>query len=200
DGRPGAQLRFTLLLLARCLVEQADAEFTADTQESRPRARGLYLAAARSLRMPEFDDPQGPDAPRIPANPILQALRGRVAANLGKLRQGLTIAGVPRPAPAAYESTETQLVLPTTDRGPLRPPARPPQPTPYRYATLAARAQQLLALAAQVEAAYLSAMAGAGQEGYTKQRASNDLELARARTAVQQAAVDAADEEVKVAQ
>jgi hypothetical protein len=197
EGRPGAHLRFALLLLARCLVEQADAEFTADTMESRPRARAIYLAAARSLRAPEFDD--APGGPPVPANPLLQALRGRVAANLSKLRRGLTIAGVPRPAPASYEG-DAQLVLPSADSGPLTPPARPAQPTPYRYATLVARAQQLLALAAQVESSYLSALAGAGEVGYTEQRANNDLIVVRARTAVGQAAVDAADEEVLVTQ
>jgi hypothetical protein len=200
DGRAGPQLRFTLLLLARCLVEQADAEFTADTQESRPRARELYLAASRSLRSSQFEDAQGPDVPRVPANSLLDALRGRVAANLNKLRQGLTIAGVPRPASAAYEGADQQLVLPSADGAPLTPPTRPPQPTPYRYPSLVARAQQLLALAAQVEASYLSAMVGADLENYSEQRANNDLELSRARTAVQQAAVDAAAEDVKVAQ
>ncbi|MFF0204438.1 LamG-like jellyroll fold domain-containing protein [Streptomyces sp. NPDC005017] len=198
EGRAGAHLRFTKLLLARCLAEQADAEFTADTPESRPRARELYLAALRSLHSTEFDDP--PEAPRVPANPLLEALRGRVAANLGRLRRGLTIAGVPRPAPAAHEGTASQLVVPALDGGPLTPPTRPPRPTPYRYATLVARAQQLLSLAAPVEEAYQAALVGADAEGYTEQQAGADLELSRARAVVQQAAVDAADQDVKVAQ
>ena len=199
DGRPGAQLRFTLLQLASRLVEQGDAEFTTDTMESRPRARALYLAAARSLRSGEFADPAGADVPRTPANPLLEALRGRVTANLAKLRRGLTIAGVPRPAPASFEGAVTQLVLPSMDGGSLAPPAPPSQSTPYRYATLVSRAQQLLALAAQVELSYLSAMAGADEAGYSEERARSDLDVANARTLVQQAAVTAANDEVEVA-
>jgi Tc toxin complex TcA C-terminal TcB-binding domain/Concanavalin A-like lectin/glucanases superfamily len=199
DGRARAHLRFTLLLLARCLVEHADAEFTADTTESRPRARALYLAAARSLRAPEFDEPTGPDAPRVPPNPLLAVLRGRVWANLAKLRRGLTIAGVPRPSSGPEDGTVTTLVLPTADGSPLTPPQRPPLPTPYRYATLVARAQQLLASAAQVESSYLSALVGADAEGYTEQRASDDLELASARLEVQRSAAQIAEAEVKTA-
>jgi hypothetical protein len=192
QDRPGAHLRFTLLLLARSLVESADANFTMDTIESRPRARALYLAAARALRMPEFDDPVG--APKVPENPLLRILRGRVAANLAKLRRGLTIAGVPRPAPAAAGSPD--LVLPSPDGSVLVPPQAPPLPTPYRYVTLIGRAQQLLASAAQIEASYLSALAGADAEGYTEQRAANDLELASARTMIQRSAAELAGQEV----
>ena len=195
QDRGGAHLRFALLLLARTLVESADAEFTMDTIESRPRARGLYLAASRSLRVPEFDDPAG--APKIPANPLLDILRSRVAANLAKLRRGLTIAGMPRPAAAPPGADE--LVLPSSDGTALTPPQPPPLPTPYRYATLLARAQQLLASAAQVEASYLAALAGADAEGYTEQRASDDLEIASARVTIQQSQVTQAGLETAVA-
>ena len=76
---------------------------------------------------------------RIPANPLLEVLRGRVDANLSKLRAGLTIAGVPRPVPAPAAGT-SGLVLPSGD-GLSPPPSRPPLPTPYRYSTLVARAR-----------------------------------------------------------
>ncbi|MFE1797715.1 LamG-like jellyroll fold domain-containing protein [Streptomyces sp. NPDC059517] len=198
DGRAGTQLRFTLLLLASCLVEQGEGEFTADTQESRPLARTLFLTADRALRAPEFDDATGPDVPRIPANPLLAALRGRCAANLGKLRRGLTIAGVPRPVAAAYENTDEQLTLPSLTGGAPAPPVRPPQPTPYRYAPLMARAQHLVALAGQVESAYHEAMINADREGFTEQQANNGLDLAKARRTVLQTAVEVADDELEV--
>jgi hypothetical protein len=197
EGRAGAQLRYLLLLLSRCFVESADAEFTVDTPESRPRARELYLAAARSLRMPEFDEPQGLGAQRIPPSPLLEVLRGRVSVNLSKLRRGLTIAGVPRPT-SESDGTTQRLVLPTGDGLPT-PPARPPLPTPYRYPTLVGRAQQLLALASQVESSYLAALAEADAEDYTEQRANDDLEVAGARVGLQQSAAAIAEAEVATA-
>jgi len=46
--------RFTLLSVARCLLDFADAEFTRDTAESVPRARTLYLTALDLLDQPEL--------------------------------------------------------------------------------------------------------------------------------------------------
>ncbi|MCK4790247.1 MAG: peptidoglycan-binding protein [Desulfobacteraceae bacterium] len=41
--------RFTLIALARCLLDYADAEFSIDTAESIPRARTLYITALELL-------------------------------------------------------------------------------------------------------------------------------------------------------
>jgi hypothetical protein len=52
--RRNAHTRFTLLTLARCLLDYADAEFTRDTAESVPRARVLYTTALEILGRPEL--------------------------------------------------------------------------------------------------------------------------------------------------
>ncbi len=46
---PVADLRFVMLSLVRCLLEYADDEFTIDSPESLPKARGLYELALRLL-------------------------------------------------------------------------------------------------------------------------------------------------------
>lgn len=48
-GRADAYTRYTLLALAQCFIEYADAEFTRDTVESVPKARVLYIAALDTL-------------------------------------------------------------------------------------------------------------------------------------------------------
>ena len=47
--RAEAHLRYILIALVRCLLDHAEAEFTADTAESLGRARELYLTAQRLL-------------------------------------------------------------------------------------------------------------------------------------------------------
>jgi hypothetical protein len=89
--------------------------------------------------------------------------------------------------------------MPAADGSGLVPPQPPPLPTPYRYATLMARAQQLLASTAQIEASYLAALAGADAEAYTEQRAANDLEVAGARATIQAGQSTQAGLEVTVA-
>src|SRR5262249_2187957 len=51
--------RFTILALARCLMEFADSEFTRDTAESVPRARMLYMTALELLELPELNQKLG---------------------------------------------------------------------------------------------------------------------------------------------
>jgi hypothetical protein len=51
-SRLEAYTRFTLLSEIRCLLDFADAEFTADTSESVPRARTLYMTALDLLDWP----------------------------------------------------------------------------------------------------------------------------------------------------
>src|SRR5262249_2109507 len=50
--RANTYTRFTLLAVARCLLDDADDEFTRDTSESIPLARLLYEAALRLLNDP----------------------------------------------------------------------------------------------------------------------------------------------------
>ena len=50
--RAGVDKRFILIALIRCLLDYAEAEFTADTAESLGRARELYLTTQRLLAEP----------------------------------------------------------------------------------------------------------------------------------------------------
>ncbi|MDA0160165.1 FG-GAP-like repeat-containing protein [Solirubrobacter ginsenosidimutans] len=59
SARPGTYARGTLLLLIRCLLDYADAEFTQDTSEAIERARILYDTALELLRLPELDQRLG---------------------------------------------------------------------------------------------------------------------------------------------
>jgi hypothetical protein len=52
--RRNTYTRFTLLSIIQCLLDYADAEFTADTPESIPRARRMYLAALELLETTEL--------------------------------------------------------------------------------------------------------------------------------------------------
>ncbi|HNN92500.1 MAG TPA: hypothetical protein PKI03_09530, partial [Pseudomonadota bacterium] len=56
--RQNSFTQFTLLTIVRCLLDYADSEFAADTPESLPRARTLYLDAAHLLEHPDLPHPQ----------------------------------------------------------------------------------------------------------------------------------------------
>ena len=160
-----AYTRFTLQSLVRCFLDFADSEFTNETDESMSRARTLYLSALELLDLDEVQPPR--DAGFAP-NPIIKAMRRHVELNLFKLRDNRNIVGMQRqveapPPPRMINS------LPTVGgRGQLTlPGVRPIRPTPYRYSTLVERAKQLVALAQQIEAAYLSSLVSLGESGYT---------------------------------
>jgi len=190
--------RYTLMSLASCLMEFADAEFTRDTVESLSRARTLYLTARGLLLLPEFDPPIviSPQATVYP-NPLLESMRLRVETQLTKLREGRNIAGLRRQidlpvslAPSAGEITG--------DRR-LGPPPIPLRPTPYRYSVLIERSKQLVTIAQQVEAAYLAALEKQDAENYNLLKAKHDLELAQAGQELQNRRVNEAQAGVGVA-
>lgn len=56
--RRNSYTQFTLLTIVRCLLDYADSEFAADTPESLPRARALYLDALQLLGHPDLPQPQ----------------------------------------------------------------------------------------------------------------------------------------------
>jgi hypothetical protein len=195
--RPNPYTRYTLMCIARCFLEFADSEFTRDTGESIARARSLYLSARNLLQLPELQLPlvTDPDAVILP-NPILEALRQRAESQLFKLRSGRNIAGMKReielPAP-----TETAAGLPTIGgSGQLViPGARPAlRPTPYRFSVLMERSKQLVNIAQQIEAAYLSALEKRDIENYNLKKAGFDLELAEAEINLQSLRVKEAKE------
>ena len=189
-ARGGTYRRHVLLTIAACLLDFADAEFTLDTPESQPRARTMYLLAQELLGDSQLDPP--PASVR-PGNPVLDLLRLRCEVNLGKLRQGLNIAGMPR-ASDSIPAEEGQDVVAAGPSG-LTAPRPSLQPSPYRFTTLVTRAQQLLASAGQVEAAYLASLEKRDLERYSLFKARQDLELVRARVDLQSALVEVASAE-----
>ena len=120
------------------------------------RARTLYATARELLRRPELPPPGASEANgTILPNPVLDALRQRVESRLTKLRQGRNIAGVRREAPVASGRR------PAGGAG-----ATVLKPTPYRFKVLLERSKQLVAIAQQIEAAYLAALEKRDAETY----------------------------------
>jgi len=188
DSRSNPYTRYTLMSIARCFIEYADSEFTNDTGESLTRARSLYLTARRILTDSDLDQvqPTKEEETLLP-NPILDALRKRIDTQLTKMQQGRNIAGMKReievPTPP-----KTMVGLPTIGSGGqlVIPGARRRQkPTPYRFTVLMERAKQLVSIAQQIEATYLSALEKRDSENYNLKRAGFDLQLAEAGNTLQ---------------
>ena len=178
--RAHTYLRFTLMTIADVLCDWADTEFSTDTDESRALAASLYRQALDTLSAPELIP-----APGLPPNPELTALLGRATINLAKLRSGLNIAGLTRPLVSAASQAAAVMV---------------PPPTSYRYATLIARAQQLITLAAQMEASYLASLEKKDNENYQQLLAQQDLNVAGAQVTIANEQATIATDEIGVAQ
>jgi len=185
-GRPAPYTRATLLTVARCHIEFADAEFTAETDESVARARGLYLAAAQLLNSTWLQPllPTNPGEPAL-AIPELTTLTNRVQVQLSKLRQGRNIAGLAR-----VQGGVTGLATGTGIN----------QPTPYRFKVLMDRAKQLAAQAEQVEAGYLAALEKYDAKTLQLSDARKALAVAGAQLDLQTARVSEAGDAVAAAQ
>jgi hypothetical protein len=198
--RPNPYTRFTLLSLARCCAEYGDAEFTRDTGDSLARARGLYMTARDLLSSADLQPVNTPGTlePALP-DPTLAALRTRLDVQLGKLSQGRNIAGLPRVVTLPATAPPTLAVSPSG--APIAPsPAAATRPAPYHYKVLIDRTKQLVALAQQVEAAYLDAMEKFDQANYRRFQADQGLQLANATVQLQTLRVQEASQNVTLAQ
>jgi len=196
-NRTNAYTRFTLLSLVRCFLDFADSEFTNETDESMSRARTLYLSA---LELLDLDEVQPPRDTGFAPNPIIEAMRLHAELNLFKLRDNRNIAGMQRQVEAPLPTRMISSLPTVGGRGQLTlPGARPIRPTPYRYSTLIERAKHLVALAQQIEAAYLSALVSMGDVGYTELKARQDLNLATAGVELQNLRVTEANGGVDLA-
>jgi hypothetical protein len=210
--RAGAHSRATLMSLIGCFLDFADAEFTRDTPESLPRARTLYLSALALLDTPDLEAPgpqkltaplPGPNGDfEVAANGVLAGLRLRAELNLFKLRTGRNIAGLQRQLEPYAAPTDDDAGLPGIGAGGqlVLPGAQALRPTPYRYAVLVERAKQLAQLAAQMEAAMLSAFEKRDAELYNLLKARQDVKLTRAGVRLQDLRVREAEDGVKLAQ
>ena len=134
-----------------------------------------------------------PDARRVAAaggaEPVQAAQLPEIAGMVRQLDPYAaptdTVSGLPMIGAAG------QLVLPGVMR--LRP-------TAYRYSTLIERAKQLVALAQQVESAFLGALQLADAERYTLLKARQDVALARAGVRLQNLRVREAEDGVGLAE
>jgi Tc toxin complex TcA C-terminal TcB-binding domain len=210
-GGANPYTRFTLMSIVRCLLEYGDAEFTYDTGESIARARNLYLTARRILSVSDLDEPKQTSlaSVRLP-NPMLDILRARVELQIAKLRQGRNVAGLKRTLEVAAPQSTLANDMPQIGAGGqvVIPGIRPvPRPTPYRFSVLVERSKQLVNIAQQMEAVFLSTLEKRDKENFDRLQASNGLELAKATEGLQkmrsedtQKAVDLANFQVMKAQ
>ena len=174
--------RFVLMTVAGILCDWADAEFTADTTESRAHAASLYFQALGVLQEAQGTYQQTV-VPFITTNDDLTTLVGRATSGLAQMRAGLNIAGMVRPL----------------SDGDANPTAVPPA-TNLRYAALIARAQQLVTSAGQIEASYLASLQQEDNENYQQLLAQQDLTVAGAQVQVAFDQAIVAHDQIQVAQ
>lgn len=137
----------------------------------------------------------------VPPNPVYDSLRLRAALNLFKLRNCMNIAGMKRQVDAYAAPTDAtsgipyvgaggQIVLPGTVRI---------TPTQYRYQYIIQRAKELVGLAQQLEANFLSLLERKDAEAYSLMKAKQDMALARANVKLQDLRIKVAEGEVDLA-
>jgi hypothetical protein len=170
--------RSTIFLVVQCLLDFADAQFGTETAESMANARLLYLQAQDLLdQMQEVL----PADSVTEANPVLAAMGQHAETSLFNLRSGRNIAGMLIPAQAPSDSGISI------------------QTSAYRYSALIERAKQLVTLAQQVEATYLTSLTAADNEAYTALKANQDLETATATVTLQQLQLQTATDGITLA-
>ena len=131
----------------------------------------------------------------IPRNPLIAMLRMRFEVSWFKLNNCMNLAGQHREATAYAAPTDTDSGLPVADIGSpvaLAMAARF-MPTQYRYRMLIERARQLVAMAQQMEATYLSFLENRDREAYTILQARQALGIAGANVALQDLRLDEAE-------
>jgi hypothetical protein len=178
--RKNAYTRFTVLSIARCFLDYADAEFSQSTAESVGRARTLYETAEDLLNLPDMKPETGASIPFLP-NPVWESLRLHAQANLSKIHNGLNIAGMLFATPLLSEAST---ILPSQ----------------YRYAALVERAKQLVGIAQQVESGFLATLERLDAETYSLMQAGHDLRVAGATVSLQDLKITDADLTVQMAE
>ncbi len=137
----------------------------------------------------------------IPANPVLRGLHLQAELNLHKIRACRNIAGMERTLEPYAAPTDTVSGLPDVTGGRLVLPGTVTfTPTPYRYSVLIERAKQLVQLAAQVEAALLSALEKRDAEAYLLLKARQDVQLTRQGVRLQDLRLREAQDGVELAE
>jgi hypothetical protein len=180
--RPNPYTRAVIQQIIKCLLEYGDAEFTRDTGSSLAQARELYIMALNLLDVPDMriftlssDNPPIP----FPANPVIEAFRTKAEVQLGKIRLGRNIAGLQRQVSTIIPTTDNVAFTSLSQVYQARRSAQPVlKPTPYRYSVLIERSKQLITIAQQVEAAYLSALEKFDEKNYRRFEANQHIEIA----------------------
>lgn len=127
----------------------------------------------------------------FPTNPVVNALGLHAEVNLRKLRNGLNIAGIER---IRTETTAVELIA--TD-GVLAPPSNTNlKPSAYRYSALIERAKQLVTIAQQIEASFLSALEKRDAEAYNLLNAQQDVQLTKETVELQELRILEADSSI----
>ncbi|AMC99897.1 hypothetical protein [Halomonas chromatireducens] len=196
--RKNIYTRFTLQSIIGCCLEYADAEFSAARSSSVARARSLYLTALDLLQLPEMLPPEDDratsnpvvDGRLLPENPAIAVLRQHAELNLEKLRSGRNIAGLEQPGWRERGAGSVAAPLQRTVAS---------RPTIYRYQVLIERARQLVGIAQQIEAAFLSSAERADAEAYNFLQARQDLALSEEQVELQELRVDEAGMGIELA-
>lgn len=157
-GRKNVYTRFTVMAIVRCFLAYADLEFSRNLTESVTKARTLYETAMDLLSVTELRPETGSTIP-FPANPVWESLQLHAQNNLAKIHNGMNIGGV---RDVKAPNGQASMLLPSQ----------------YRYAFLVERAKNLVGIAQQVEAAFLSALQQGDEETYRKVQAGHDMDVA----------------------
>ena len=137
-----------------------------------------------------------------PVNPVIGALQAHGELCLYELRNGMNIAGMTRQVAPYSAPTDADSGLPAIGTGGqlVLPGAVTLQPTPYPYATLIKRAQQLVQTAAQMEAQMLAALQQYQQAAYAELQARQNLTVTNATVQLQTLTAQQAAASVTLAQ
>jgi peptidoglycan hydrolase-like protein with peptidoglycan-binding domain len=138
----------------------------------------------------------------VPPNPIIASLRLHAGLNLYKIRTCRNIAGDERQLEPYAAPVDVESGLPTIGAsGQISLPGTLVfRPTPYRYSTLIERAKQIVGLAQQIEATFLSALEKRDAEFYQLLRARQEIRLANAGVRLQDLRVREAEHGVQLAE
>jgi hypothetical protein len=138
----------------------------------------------------------------IPHNPVSGFLRLHAELNLYKIRTCRNIAGVKRELDPYAAPTDMVSGMPMIGVGGqlMLPGITVIKPTPYRYPVLIERSKQLAQMAAQFEAAMLSAMEKYDAESFSLLKARQEMGLTCAGVQLQSLRVKEARDGVKLAE
>jgi len=227
DHRPLTYARNAVQSTVDNLLDWADSEFSRDAPESVPLAREKYEDVEKILYFPDLpkdlcavgyssltlpaealDGGAGQVRTQaitrgfcIPPNPINEAFKYRVESNLQKIRSCRNIAGVKRALSSYAAAVDPVALVEAAAAGAELDDFVPSQPPPlYRYSILYERARQLIQIATQYEAHFLSIIEKYDAAIYSVDKARNDLRLSNENVSLRGLHIRRANQSVKQAE